>query len=109
MKKLTLIFAALFCIVLSNASGRSKLKFACDVDFEMNFDNREFYKSNFSSSMTIFGARLTPSVGVELSQPDNGMSHRRTSAHLLSQKGLQAPAPRRHCPGSRILTFCVKS
>ena len=62
-------------MVLSNASERSKLKFAYDVDFEMNFDNREFYESNFTSSMTIFGARLTPSVGLALSE-ENGASHK---------------------------------
>ena len=75
MKKLSLIFVALFCIVLSNASERSKLRFAYDVDFEMNFDNREFYESNFSNSMTIFGARLTPSAGLALSE-ENGASHK---------------------------------
>ena len=48
------------------ASGKEKVTFAYDLDFEMNFDNREFYKSNFSESMTIFGARLTPSVGVDV-------------------------------------------
>ena len=41
----------------------------------MNFDNREYYASNFSSSMTIFGARLTPSVGLALSE-DNGAEHK---------------------------------
>jgi hypothetical protein len=75
MKKLSLIFAALFCVVLSNASERSMLKFAYDVDFDMNFDNREFYESNFTNSMTIFGARLTPSAGLALSEK-NGASHK---------------------------------
>ena len=52
-----------------------KAKFVYDVNFEMNFDNREFYESNFSSSMTIFGARLTPAVGLEIAT-DNNTSHR---------------------------------
>ena len=52
-----------------------QVKFTYDVDFEMNFDNREFYRSDFSSSMTIFGARLTPAIGLEAMQKD-GTSHR---------------------------------
>ena len=39
--------------VVSVARDKS-VKFAYDVDFEMNFDNRELYKSAFSRSMTIF-------------------------------------------------------
>ena len=58
------------------ASFKNKqVKFTYDVDFEMNFDNREFYRSDFSSSMTIFGARLTPAIGLEAIQKD-GTSHR---------------------------------
>ena len=52
----------------------SKVKPVYDVDYEMNFDNREFYRSRFSKSMTIFGARLTPSVGVSVIQK-NRTSH----------------------------------
>lgn len=50
--------------------------FEYDVDFEMKFDNREFYKSDFSNSMTIFGVRLTPSVGIYVFQPEKSMKHR---------------------------------
>lgn len=53
----------------------TEFRFAYDVDFEMDFDNRELYKSRFSSSMTIFGARLTPSVGLDITQK-NGASHK---------------------------------
>lgn len=56
-------------------STRTSVRFAYDLDFEMQFDNREFYKSNFTSSMTIFGARLTPTVGVAIDQK-NGTRHR---------------------------------
>ena len=52
-----------------------KLSFVYDADFEMNFDNREYYRSSFSRSMTIFAARLTPSVGISLSQ-DESTGHR---------------------------------
>ncbi len=62
---------------LSKTAGREeKVRFVYDVNFEMDFDNREFSKSSFSKSMTIFGARLTPSVGLAVSQPEVKMNHR---------------------------------
>lgn len=51
------------------------VRFAYDVDFEMNFDNREFDYSHIFPSYTIFGARLTPAVGVSFTQK-NGARHR---------------------------------
>lgn len=60
--------------VVSVARDKS-VKFAYDVDFEMNFDNREYYKSDFSKSMTIFGSRLTPSFGVDV-KAYGGTEHR---------------------------------
>lgn len=74
MKRLIYIIIALSCAISLQAREKS-LKFAYDVDFEMNFDNREFYRSDFSTSMTIFGARLTPAAGLEAVQKD-GTSHR---------------------------------
>ncbi len=64
----------LLSLQLSAEDG--KARFVYDVDFEMRFDNREYYRSDFSSSMTIFGARLTPSVGIYLPQNESGMEHR---------------------------------
>ena len=61
--------------VVSVARDKS-VKFAYDVDFEMNFDNRELYKSAFSRSMTIFGVRVTPSVGLSIAQPEAGADHK---------------------------------
>ncbi len=58
-------------IFLTAFTASSQVRFDYDVDFEMNFDNREFYRSNFSKSMTIFGARLTPSVGLEAFSADS--------------------------------------
>ena len=58
-----------------DTSGKGHVRFAYDVHFEMNFDNRELYRSAFSNSMTIFGARLTPSVGLQAVQED-GTSHK---------------------------------
>jgi hypothetical protein len=68
----------LFCLsfLALCAEETGKVRLAYDVDFEMNFDNREFYRSAFTPSMTIFGARLTPSVGIRLDQPEHGISHR---------------------------------
>ena len=75
MKKLLFISVLLTCCLVAAAKDKPQVKFAYDVDFEMKFDNREYYRSNFSPSMTIFGARLTPSVGLSV-QEKNGASHR---------------------------------
>lgn len=78
---ISILVALLACVVASYAGEktsffkRENIRFAYDVDFEMNFDNREFYRSNFSNSMTIFGARLAPAIGLE-SVHKNGTSHR---------------------------------
>ena len=69
------VIAAISSAFPTYASDTTKINFTYDLDYETRFDNREFYRSAFTRSMTIFGARLTPSVGVSLSQPDNGMSH----------------------------------
>ena len=52
-----------------------KVRFAYDADFEMKFDNREFDHSHILPSMTIFGARLTPAIGMTYRQK-NGARHR---------------------------------
>ncbi|MGM9735027.1 MAG: hypothetical protein ACI3ZL_01305 [Candidatus Cryptobacteroides sp.] len=62
-------------VVARTGSRQAKVRFAYDVDFELNFDNREYYKSNFSTSMTVFGARLTPAVGIDVRQKD-GTDHK---------------------------------
>ena len=72
---LYIILLAAAAVQASGQTRRETVRFEYDLDFEMNFDNREFYKSNFSESMTIFGARLTPSVGVDVRQ-GNSMNHR---------------------------------
>lgn len=59
----------------ASADSLPKPRFVYDMDFEMNFDNREYYSSRFSNSMTIFGVRMTPSVGMEFRQ-ENGLKHR---------------------------------
>lgn len=77
MKYCACVCALLFCIVYSvsadkPSSSGNRLRFAYDVDFEMNFDNREYSPSKFSGSRTIFGARLTPSVGLDLKESRGG-------------------------------------
>ena len=56
-------------------STKVKVGFVYDLDFDMQFDNREFEGTSYTSSMTIFGARVTPAVGVGLQQK-NGTKHR---------------------------------
>lgn len=64
-----------------------RLSFAYDADFEMNFDNREFYRSGFSRSMTIFAARLTPSVGLDFQQDDRTGHRLMLGADLMKDFG----------------------
>ncbi len=90
--------AFLLSLPLSAGQDESgKVELAYDVDFEMRFDNREYYKSAFSNSMTVFGARLTPSVGLYVPQYDKGMEHRvMVGADILREFGAS--------PVSKILT-----
>ena len=53
----------------------SPAKLIYDVGFDMNFDNREYYKSDFSRSMTIFGTRFTPGLGLQVSSENTGIEH----------------------------------
>ena len=71
-------------------------KFTYDVDFEMNFDNREFYRSNFSNSMTIFGARLTPAIGLEVIQKSGAMHRIMVGSDIMKDFGS-------HTDNSKIL------
>ena len=78
MKNIRIICCIILCTLshhIMSADNDGKVRFTYDVDFEMNFDNREYYSSNFSNSMTIFGARLTPSAGITVRQ-DSKMIHK---------------------------------
>ena len=70
MRNIFVLISILFAAI--TASSQTRLTY--DVDYEMNFGNREYYRSDFSKSMTIFGSRLTPAVGLETSG-DDGASH----------------------------------
>lgn len=50
-----------------------RVKFLYDANFDYDFDNREFSAGGdrYTGSMTIFGARLTPSVGFQVRQSGN--------------------------------------
>lgn len=77
MKRSSYLRTALLALCLSASTvslssrtytARSKTeeyrpRFVYDVEFGMNFDNREYGDETFSPSGTIFGARLAPSVG----------------------------------------------
>lgn len=54
-----------------------KVKFVYDAAFDYKFDNREFDAGDerFTESMTLYGARLTPSVGLQVRQNGN-VTHR---------------------------------
>ncbi len=76
------VILLLLCLSLFRLEARNDgihdahtVRFAYDVNFDMNFDNREFSRSGFSRSMTIFAARLTPSVGISIDSR-KGLSHR---------------------------------
>ena len=75
LKRLLLLISVFATMSLHAGDSLKTVSLAYDVDFKMNFDNRELYKSAFSSSMTIFGARVTPSVGVAV-RPQAGEEHR---------------------------------
>jgi len=78
MKRLFYILSVVSLLYGSDINAQSSdkdVRFGYDIDFEMNFDNREFSKSSFSPSMTIFGARLTPSVGLYIPQTSKGLDH----------------------------------
>ena len=79
MKYSKLIITALLAFVLSAAAYAADttktVRFAYDLDLEMRFDNREYYKSRFSRSMTVFGARVTPALGIAVGN-DPTASHK---------------------------------
>lgn len=75
MKSLNILIVLLLATVSASASDSTKVSFVYQVNFDMNFDNREVDRSRFTRSMTVFGARLTPSVGLSVSSAD-GYEHR---------------------------------
>lgn len=92
--------AALPFISAAKDKDKTSVKLAYDVDFEMNFDNRELYRSRFSESMTIFGARLTPSAGLSVIEK-NGTKHRiMLGIDIMKDFGASPVAPELRAPES---------
>ena len=75
MNRFHILILSLLLASFSLYAEDGKVRFAYDIDFETRFDNREYYRSAFSSSMTVFGARLTPSLGLDIYQNER-LSHR---------------------------------
>lgn len=69
MKRTFLLCAAAALLFVQNSAAQ-KVKFNYDVNFEYDFDNREFDKGDelFTESATLYGARLTPSIGLTARQ-----------------------------------------
>lgn len=66
----------------------SKASFVYDVDFETRFDNREFQgKSSYTPSMTIFGARLTPQIGLVLHDSLHNLPQTSSNGDVKDSKG----------------------
>lgn len=84
----------------AHENDSSKVSFAYDLDFQMQFDNREFYRSNFTTSMTVFGARLTPSVGIALRQDGNTMHRLMMGIDVMKDFGRSPVSPDRADAGS---------
>lgn len=83
---LILAFAA---VSVAQAREKEHVWVAYDVDFEMKFDNREYYKSAFSRSMTIFGARLTPTVGLTFQSTDGSRHSVMAGIDMMKDFGSQ--------------------
>lgn len=106
MNRLKCLYVSLFAffaaasMLYSEERGLTKVSFAYDMDFDMQFDNREFYKSAFTGSMTVFGARITPAVGLNLRQAD-GTGHRlMVGIDLMKDFGNSPVSPERADDGS---------
>lgn len=60
---------------------RNEVSFVYDVDFATRFDNREYDKGGLvytgdARSSTIFGARVTPTIGFQVDEPGHRATHR---------------------------------
>lgn len=83
---------ALLIILFSTVTlGASAQKFDWNVDFETKFDNREYAPCRFSSSKTIFGAVLTPTVGVRWGEGSRFMAGVDLSHYFGSEKWMNTP------------------
>ena len=61
------LFASLIFVTTFALTSSAQIHFDYDVNFDFRFDNREYDRSGFQHSQTLFGARLAPSVGFNAS------------------------------------------
>lgn len=78
---------------LAGKKEHATLSVAYDIDFDMNFDNRELYRSRFSRSMTIFGARLTPSIGFQVNTSEDATHRVMVGVDVMKNFGSTAGLP----------------
>lgn len=64
MKKRILLFPLFLAIMAFVPEILYAQRFTAGVDFNMRFDNREYYGSRSGVSQTLFSARITPNAGV---------------------------------------------
>lgn len=65
------------CAAENQGKSACPLHFEYDLNFDMKFDNREFDRSRFQPSFTLFGARIEPYAGLRV---DAGRSSHRLLA-----------------------------
>ena len=69
--KTPLVLCALsFFFSNANAQEQGKAQFIYNIGFDQRFDNREYDVSDYSASGTIFGTRLSPTIGLKLRSGD---------------------------------------
>ena len=94
--------ATIQSLCAQETSSDKKVKFVYNAVFDFNFDNREFDpgKEELASSGTIFGARLTPSAGIEIK---SGSSTHRLMAGIDVMKDFgRSPVLRDGAPDNDI-------
>lgn len=66
------------------------IKFAYDINFEYNFDNREFDTGGnlYTNSMTINAARLTPMAGFKINEGNKSEHKVMLGIDILKNMGL---------------------
>ncbi len=80
------ILSTIILVTAFQLASSAQIRFAYDVNFDFRFDNREYDRSGFQQSLTLFGARLAPTVGFDAEL--GRTSHRlMAGADALSQFG----------------------
>lgn len=72
LRRLCLIFT---CVSAISLQAANPVKFLYDTEFSFWFDNREFDHTSLDRSQTLFGVRLSPEIGIGISDSVGG-THR---------------------------------